>query len=226
MYLTKFFLDPQTKQGSRAIRNPQFLHANIAKFTSCTIPIGDADKINGRTLWRLDGTYSAVPIVWIVSPTEPTLDDLVKEMGKKVDGIVYKTRSYQPFLDGLKAGQIYSFRLAANPVHSGRSVYEPNQTKRYGHVTASQQQLWLQQYCQRHGFPLRLRDGEPKVAIIGRGRRSFPRQGKNVAITVAEYIGELEVCDPASLRNALTNGIGHAKAYGCGLMTLAPPQSS
>jgi CRISPR system Cascade subunit CasE len=33
----------------------------------------------------------------------------------------------------------------------------------------------------------------------------------------------LEVTGPDALRHALTSGIGHARAYGCGLLTLAEP---
>lgn len=36
------------------------------------------------------------------------------------------------------------------------------------------------------------------------------------------FDGRLEVTDPAALRRTLTQGIGKAKAYGCGLITLAP----
>lgn len=35
------------------------------------------------------------------------------------------------------------------------------------------------------------------------------------------FDGRLEVTDPAALRRTLTLGLGKAKAYGCGLMTLA-----
>jgi CRISPR system Cascade subunit CasE len=39
---------------------------------------------------------------------------------------------------------------------------------------------------------------------------------------MATYDGILTVTDPALLRRALCHGVGRAKAYGCGLLTLAP----
>jgi len=36
-------------------------------------------------------------------------------------------------------------------------------------------------------------------------------------------VGRLEVDDVELFRHALLNGMGRAKAYGCGLMTLARP---
>lgn len=48
------------------------------------------------------------------------------------------------------------------------------------------------------------------------------RGGAPVTLTRVTYNGILQVTDPAALRRALTGGIGPAKAYGCGLLTLAP----
>lgn len=51
------------------------------------------------------------------------------------------------------------------------------------------------------------------------------RKGKSwqhpVNIAMARFRGELEITDTGQLRDALTNGMGRGKAYGCGLLTLA-----
>lgn len=39
---------------------------------------------------------------------------------------------------------------------------------------------------------------------------------------MAQFDGALQIEDPERLRTALTAGMGRAKAYGCGLMTLRP----
>ena len=41
-------------------------------------------------------------------------------------------------------------------------------------------------------------------------------------IAKARFTGTLRVTDAAKLRTALTQGIGRARGYGCGLLTLAP----
>jgi CRISPR system Cascade subunit CasE len=38
---------------------------------------------------------------------------------------------------------------------------------------------------------------------------------------VAVFEGVLQISDESLFKAALTNGIGRAKAYGCGLLTLA-----
>nr|WP_223186704.1 type I-E CRISPR-associated protein Cas6/Cse3/CasE [Streptomyces sp. CBMA29] len=45
---------------------------------------------------------------------------------------------------------------------------------------------------------------------------------RTVSLTSVTYDGRLTVTDPEALRRTLTQGLGKAKAYGCGLMTLAP----
>ncbi len=45
-----------------------------------------------------------------------------------------------------------------------------------------------------------------------------------VKLTRVTFDGRLRVLDPAAFRRTLTSGLGKAKAYGCGLMTLAPAE--
>jgi CRISPR system Cascade subunit CasE len=47
-----------------------------------------------------------------------------------------------------------------------------------------------------------------------------------VTVTRVTYDGRLRVVDPDALRRTLTAGLGKAKAYGCGLMTLAPAEQN
>ncbi|EXU63555.1 CRISPR-associated protein Cse3 [Streptomyces sp. PRh5] len=58
---------------------------------------------------------------------------------------------------------------------------------------------------------------------------SFPKQGPDntskrhrVTLVTVTYDGRLTVTDADRFRATLTQGLGKAKAYGCGLMTLVP----
>jgi CRISPR system Cascade subunit CasE len=46
--------------------------------------------------------------------------------------------------------------------------------------------------------------------------------GNDVRFTQATFDGRLRITDLDAFRRTLTQGLGKAKAYGCGLMTLAP----
>jgi CRISPR system Cascade subunit CasE len=90
-------------------------------------------------------------------------------------------------------------------------------------VTVAQQTNWLLDRAQRNGFTVPETTGkEPDVAVHARRIWRFPRDGRTVTLATAVFEGRLETTDPDALRHALTHGIGPAKGYGCGLLTLAP----
>ena len=49
----------------------------------------------------------------------------------------------------------------------------------------------------------------------------FNRSGSKVIIGYATFEGILEITNKDVLREQMISGIGRAKAYGCGLLTLA-----
>ncbi len=221
MHLTRFNVDLRRRSAQSYVLSPQRLHAAICR-AAPPQPRG-----GGRVLWRLDGvsgpTVDRPPVLWIASPESPSLDELAAEAGLAIDGVVYTTKPYLPLLDRLAAGQRFGFRLAANAVRSRKSDEETDRGKRFGHVTAAQQLGWLLDRSDRHGFAVTpTASGEPDAAIVGRRILRFNRDGRRVTIAVAELAGRLDVTDAAALRRTLTYGIGHARAYGCGLLTLAP----
>jgi len=182
----------------------------------------------GRVLWRVDrGTTTAL---YILSPVEPDCSQLVAEAGTA--GSQARTLDYSPFLASLDAGQLWAFRLAANPSYSA-SRGPGVRGQRYGHVTVEQQRQWLMDRVPRFGFelmPVDHADGEgtdEAVLVAYRERPVFNRRRPGgegcdrVTINRTVYEGVLRVTDPEPLRRALIAGIGRSKAYGCGLMTLA-----
>lgn len=223
MFLTRFHLDPRSRVGVRAMEDPQRLHAAIyGAMPTQTVVVRQG---LARPLWRMDRDDPAEPLLWIVSPERPKLDAFADEAGRVVDGAVYESRPYEALLDRLDAGQVYAFRLGANAVHSGRRSPDSPDTQRFAHVTPSKQVSWLSTRAESHGFLLRRSlTGDPDVAVTGRRRSAFWRDGHRVTIVVTEFGGHLEIRDPEALRRTLTEGIGHGRAYGCGLLTLAVPR--
>lgn len=90
-------------------------------------------------------------------------------------------------------------------------------------MTADQQLGWLLKRVSTNGFSVPLEDnGRPALDVVARSRDTFQGTGgKRVTLSRAVFEGVLQVEDAPALRVALTHGIGPAKAYGCGMMTLA-----
>ena len=220
MFLTRFRLNPARRGARKLMASPHALHAAVrAGFPN------DADYAHGarRTLWRLDVQAQASAVLYVVSPGKPDFTHLVEQAGWPTTTEACDTRDYSPLLDTLRAGQRWAFRLTANPVHNGRKPEGAKDTQRFGLLRESEQVDWLLNRGQRHGFQIALqRDGVPNLALNNRQTMSFRRNSGSVTLVTATYDGVLEVTDADAFRATLTAGIGHAKAYGCGLLTLAP----
>jgi CRISPR system Cascade subunit CasE len=106
----------------------------------------------------------------------------------------------------------------ANPTHSLKST-EGKRGKVVAHQTTGHQKAWLLSHAEANGFALE----EGAFDVTQSETKTFRRSGAPVTLGVAAFEGVLAVADAARLVAALTNGIGRAKAYGCGLLTLAKP---
>lgn len=240
-YLSRVWINPRRSQSQRMLRNRQMLHAAVL----AAIP---RQPVTERVLWRLDTAQPFRPALFAVTQSCPSWEHLVEEAGwpgaAEPDDPQGLVREYQPFLDQLASGQQFAFRLTANPVRASRSPEQPTPAQRkrsaaggphrsalLGHRTVESQLRWLTDRAERWGFAMpsatssdAMGEPVPDVRVTGRERVSF-RRGRGealVTLQVVTYEGRLEVHDPVALGNALLAGMGRAKAYGCGLMTLAP----
>lgn len=113
---------------------------------------------------------------------------------------------------------------------------------RIGHRTANTQLAWLLKRTEKPetGFALpQTMSGPdpapgleppsssppaPAVALTQRDTQRFSTKpnGTPKILSTATFEGRLRVTDPDALRRTLLAGIGPSKAYGCGLLTLAP----
>jgi CRISPR system Cascade subunit CasE len=213
VYLTRFEINRARRDTRRMLSSLQTMHAAVL----ASFPSSDASE--GRVLWRTDTSDTALWL-YITSPTKPDLTHLAEQIGWP-SRLTWQTGDYAPLLDNLIAGQRWGFRLTANPVHSGKATAEASKTQRFGHVTVAQQRQWLIDRAERFGFVIaETTAGDTDLIIRNRAVHRFQREGSTVTLSTATYDGNLQVTDPEALRGALTGGIGRAKAYGCGLMTL------
>lgn len=220
VFFTRFQLNPQRRGTLRLLGSPQRLHAAIL---SCYPPGVASGPQGGRVLWRVDSPSQHERNLFIVAPGRPSMEELQEETGWSQERS-WKTVPYGPFLDRLDGGQTWRFRLTANPTRSTAGE-RGSRGKVSAHVTVEQQLDWLLTRTERHGFRSVGVDGSAGVTVTRRERESFdrgqPPDRRRVTLTRVQYDGLLEVTDRELLRTTLVGGIGRAKAYGCGLLTLA-----
>lgn len=225
--LTRMYLNPQKRAARKLLTNPQAMHAAVrAAFPP------DIAQDEARVLWRMDDRRHE-HVLYIVGPEKPDATHLMEQAGW--DTRPAQSADYTRLLDSLMVGQRWRFELVANPVKSEAGKRGTRGTVK-PHVTPKQQLDWLVQRSPGAGFQIPQLDSDSTedplfdATVIGRENLRFFRKteqdglGKGrVSLRTARFSGYLEVTDGDKLRHTLTQGIGRARAYGCGLLTLAKP---
>ncbi|WP_031103912.1 type I-E CRISPR-associated protein Cas6/Cse3/CasE [Streptomyces sp. NRRL S-146] len=243
-YLSRIRINPLRAESRTLLASPRAMHAAVQGGLP-GLPEQD------RTLWRLDADNPHRPHLFVLTTDKPDWTHLVEQAGwPGADGEHYAVRDYAPLLQQLAPGRSFAFRLTANPVQNTNRPDKPTARQqarieagdrrsfRLGHRTAAAQLSWFLTRTQRWGFDIPTAphldathdtNGEPPrdIRITTRQRRSFGKgsataKEAHVVMHSVTFEGSLRITDPALLTERLLAGIGPSKAYGCGLLTLAP----
>lgn len=123
-------------------------------------------------------------------------------------------------------GDTVDFRTVVNPVHN-RPQGPDKRGKRVAHTRPDHVKSWFARRLQPVGEPPVAPDGltrlgadaDPdQLGVRMLPQISSPAPHKGLRLARAEIRGKLTVTDPATFVGALTRGIGHGRAYGCGLL--------
>lgn len=117
----------------------------------------------------------------------------------------------------------YQFSLLANPTKKLRADNPDGSRKKNGRrvplSTREDLVAWFQRKAEAGGF----RVNPDSLRTIPRGREFFHKDARSHGThTAVEFRGELTVTNPVVFRATVANGIGSAKAFGFGLLVLAP----
>lgn len=202
MHLARLRLNSGNGHARRDLSNPYEMHRSLVR----AFVDGDKD-IPTRFLWRLqlDGMW-ANPEILVQSAQQGNWSVLDNFPG-------YLIRSAEskeiPLETWLQERRIYRFRLRANPTVCRNG-------KRLGLVGEEAQLVWLQKQGPRYGFRV-----DSSLLIASEVMTAF-KGGKLVTLRTATYDGVLECLNTELLESALLQGIGRGKAFGLGLLSLAP----
>lgn len=222
MFLSRLYPDTRNAAFRRDYADIHDLHRTVmAGFpqSDSDIPARQAHGV----LWRLDEDRTGF-VLYVQGHVQPDWSRLPAGYLCRAPA----TRSLQPVLDQLQPGRKLAFRLVANPTRD--AVVGPDGThvgrRRTAHRDPDQQLDWLVRKGARHGFVVPAGKcgsadavPSPRPRTIGRAKRG----AAPITIDPVRYDGHLIVTDTAAFVDALRTGVGRAKAYGCGLLSLAPP---
>jgi CRISPR system Cascade subunit CasE len=231
-YLSRIWINPLRTSGQRMLRNPQVLHAALLGGLS-------RQPVAERLLWRLESDSRHRLAVLVLTESAPSWEHVVEQAGwPGSDEAQARVKPYEPLLSRLERGREFALRLKVNPVSSTRRPVKPSPAQqkslsrprprgvRVAHRTAQQQTEWFMAHIQGWGFEVTDNDlGSPDLRLTARDSMVFtkkPDSRDRVTLTTATFEGRVRVAEPDLARRSMLDGVGRARAYGCGLITLAP----
>lgn len=217
MFLTKLTVNPRSRAFRRDAADVHDMHRTVMSAYP-DLPSTATFRQTHGVLWRIDAVQGGF-LQYVQSHTAPDWARLPEEHLLKPAEV----RSLQPVLDSIEAGRRFAFRLLANPTRCVRPEQAPDRRKRVPHRQPTKQIEWLIGKGEQHGFVVPTsRQGGPDVAptpaptLIGK-----TREPQRITVEPVRFDGHLVVTDPVAFTDAVVNGIGRAKSYGCGLLSLA-----
>lgn len=202
MYLNKLTLNLRSKEARRDLGDAYEMHRTLARAFAAN------DQKPVRFLWRLEvgADPCAAPAVLVQSgvPSDWSFLQTLRDYAR-----LPVECKHLPLEKLIQEGRCYRFRLMANPTVT-------RQGKRLGLVGAADQLAWLTRQGYNHGFTI-------EAAEVSAGDVLSSHKGRNsIYVQRACFNGVLRAIGPEALRAALRSGIGPAKAFGCGLLSVAP----
>ena len=121
-----------------------------------------------------------------------------------------RTRPLDDHLAALADGQVLHYRVVLNPVSKSRT-----RGNRQRVIPSAERAEWVAKRLAVIGLDL----PTPPV-LTGLPARYIKRADKRLPIYATQVDGVGRVAEADALSAALRSGVGHAKAWGCGLMTV------
>lgn len=206
--ITAVTLDLTGSKTRRQLGSKERIHAIVERSLG---PADGRDPNGIRNQWRLDDD-----VLFIVSQGTP--DE--RTLREQFDILDFKSKSYDGLLDSLKSDTRWLFRVDANASYVVGGKY---------HSARGEDEVfaWLDRQGTKAGFHItRDRLGRPEARISQRPEEFHKKNGNRVVMVSTIVNGFLSIDNPEKFRTALIQGIGRGKAYGHGLITLAPAKTS
>jgi CRISPR system Cascade subunit CasE len=164
-------------------------------------------------LTRLDHRREGFRLL-IVSPVQPARPEWCP-----ADEESWKTK---PIPETYFTRAQYAFQLCANPTKKVSKELPNGTLTKNGRRVPLNKREELVEWITRKGVQGGFAVEEATLRTISRGREYFNKQSQTGLHSAVEFQGVLAVTDPPKFHNTFTRGVGSAKAFGFGLLVIAP----
>jgi CRISPR system Cascade subunit CasE len=225
MKLSRLVLNPLNRETARAVGDVQRLHQLL--MTGFDDHTGPDARAHHGVLHRLEiDPRSGALVLYVQSASAPDWTRLPAAMLAALEDRQNPDVRDLTELDRIATGKVARFRLRANPTRKigTKSV---DGRRRHGHRVPHRNDErcieWLVRKGHDHGFEL-VRNVEDRlnVALIREPLRRGRRGGATITFEGVRFDGLLRIVDADAFRAGVINGIGPGKAFGFGLLSIAP----
>lgn len=203
-HLSLMRLNPRGRGCRKDMADPQEMHRSLMNMFPSAPEGSDSPRRHFGVLWRIEPAES--PTLLMQSSLAPDFQRLPSGYAS------CQTKPIDDHLASLTHGQAVAYRVVLNPIKVSRR----SDTDSRKVIPSRERAAWWSGLAPKAGLRLL---GTP--TLTGLHDRHLRRSGTRFPLYSVRVDGMAEVADPDLLRAALSDGIGRAKAWGCGLLTVA-----
>lgn len=223
LFLSRLKLNLRSREVRRDLGDCQQLHRTVLNaFPQIE---GDEARKNFGLLFRVEQDSRGAVTLLVQSQSEPDWSHLPPEY--LIEPAVSKP--VLALYAGLQPSLRLRFRLRANPtMRISKNNTEQDARWRGKRIELRREEdriAWLKRKAEASGFRLLSVEINSDVLNLQTATeaKTFGKHEKGrLSFGAAMFNGELEITDTEKFRQALADGIGSGKAYGFGLLSIAP----
>ncbi|WP_405747195.1 type I-E CRISPR-associated protein Cas6/Cse3/CasE [Streptomyces sp. NBC_01525] len=206
--IARIRLNPHSRAVQRDLRDATQMHRTLMRMAPDGL--GDSPRQAAGLLYRLDETDTASTLLVQAATLEPAR--LPSEYGHAT------VKDLTPMFNALKEGIPVRYRVVVNPAKRERLPLEmKNKRGKIVPLIGPAADQWWARRAAEAGLHVHSLAPTPVTAV-----RSRTKDAPGVQHNLLRYGGTATVTDPEALTHAVLTGIGRAKPYGAGLLSLAP----
>ncbi|NJP46494.1 type I-E CRISPR-associated protein Cas6/Cse3/CasE [Actinacidiphila epipremni] len=220
VWLTRIIPDPRNRAAGQDLTGSgSAVHLHRRLMSMFPDGLGSDARAKLGVLFRAEDTPAGTHIL-LQSTYEPDTARLPDGYGTVL------SRPLDPLLDALRAGLAVRYRCVASPVRkpgaTTRAAYGLPAVVALGGAAADE---WWARQAETCGLRPATLTSLPLDSIRAQRGRSGPAAQQRIRHNRTRFDGTATITDPDLLRAKIVEGIGRGKAYGCGLLSIAPARA-
>ncbi|MFR9795115.1 type I-E CRISPR-associated protein Cas6/Cse3/CasE [Streptomyces sp. MS06] len=210
--IARIRLNPYSRAVQRDLRDATHMHRTVMRLAPDDL--GDAPRRTAGLLYRVDETTTASTLLIQGNTIDP--GRLPADYGHA------DVKDLAPMFAALREGLAVNYRIVLNPVKRERlPLQQKGRRGRIIPLAGPEADHWWRQRAADAGLQLHVLTPTNLAPARARGA-----DAPSMRHSLVRYDGTATITDPQALTQAVLTGIGRGKAYGAGLLSLAPSRTS